>query len=176
MRSFLFLALLVVGCAEETFPGAPGGGNGRPPLVGIGGGPGGSGGSDGGVDAGPDGGDFKGACDNGADLDAIENAGDRIRNLAQDCGLFSCINLIGIGQQYANCVSGCVESSVQGLSAECAACYGSAEQCGVAAFCGARCQSNTCSTDCLDCLESAGCLLDLEECRGLPGDGCPDSG
>jgi hypothetical protein len=166
--------LCVVGCTEEVPPTVSGEGNdgvtiGRPPGTG---GSGGSPGADGGTDAEVDGGEPGGACNNESDLGAIEGANDRLRDIARDCGVFLCVNLVGNGELYGNCVSTCVQNSVQGLSFECAACYGDLERCGHDAFCRARCQNNTCSTACLECLSGADCFLEFESCRGLPGNGC----
>ncbi len=175
MKWLLVLSLCVVGCSNETAPPTVGGnGNRTPPGQGIGGGSGGTGGADGGTDAGADGGEPRGACDNGSDLDALEGTGDRPRDIARDCGLIECANWVGNGPGYESCVSTCVADAVAGLSPECIACYGGLERCSLDSFCRSQCQNNTCSTTCLGCMNGAGCLLDLEECRGLPGDGCPD--
>jgi hypothetical protein len=131
---------------------------------------------DGGTDAEVDGGEPKGACDNESDLEALEGADDNVRDIARICGLpnlppFCIIN----NQPYEECIGECVEDRVSGLSTECAACYGALERCGLGSRCGSQCQFDACSTMCFDCLNLAGCIEDFEECRGLPGDGCPDS-
>ena len=175
MKWLLVLSLCVVGCTNETAPPTVGGsGNPSVPGQGIGGGSRGTGGADGGTDAGTDGGERGGACDNGSDLDAIEGAGDGPRNIARDCGLIACANWVGNGPGYESCVSTCVADELAGLSPECAACYGGLERCSHDAFCRSQCQNNTCSATCLSCMNGADCILDLEECRGLPGDGCPE--
>jgi hypothetical protein len=135
------------------------------------GGAGGIGGGGGGV-----GGAGIGACDNESDLEALEGADSSPRDIARDCGrMFECANAIGITGRYGDCVSDCVEETVDGLSTECSSCYGALERCGLEAFCRPQCQVNTCSTLCLDCLNRADCIEEFEDCRGLPGDGCPDS-
>jgi hypothetical protein len=132
---------------------------------------------DGGTDAEVDGGEPKGACDNEWDLAALEDVGDNVRDIARVCGapntVPSCIFTI---QPYEECITDCVEEEVPGLSPDCAACYGALEGCGVAQVpsCSTQCQFNSCSTSCLDCLNHADCIAEFEECRGLPGDGCPD--
>lgn len=157
-------------------PTAPGGGSGGP-IIGGGGNDSDAGidpGLDGGLDAGLDDAGPKGACDNESDLGALESAGDSLRNIARDCGQFSCVNNIGNSVLYEDCVTRCVANSVQGLSTDCAGCYGGVERCGHDAFCRTRCQSDTCSVQCLDCLNGADCITEFEACRGLPGDACPD--
>lgn len=172
MKWLLFVGVWVVGCADPAPPSVSGEGADRPPVVSQGsGGSGGFGGTDGGTDAGIDGGDAKGACDNESDIDAIESAG-RLRDVARNCGLINCANFVGNSSGYESCVSGCVAFSAPTLSSECSACYASAERCSHDWFCRGPCQNDTCSTTCLECLNGADCLLDFEECRGLPGDGC----
>jgi len=176
------VGIFVVGCSDPSTAPAVAGGGGDLPITGIR--PGGSGGSAGagGIGGGAGGSETLGACDNGSDLDAIESAGESLRDIARDCGLpnnpeFTCANLIIInGPQYGDCIGECVEDRVPDLSSECAACYGGVEQCGLNAFCRTQCQLNTCGVRCLDCLENAGCIEEYEECRGLPGDGCPEPG
>jgi len=149
-----------------------------------GGGTGGAGGAGGSGGEGGVGGRALGACDNDSDLEAIEGVGDNVRDIARICGLpnnpSSLCGLIFSLQAYEECISECVEEEVAGLSSECATCYGALERCGVAQIpsipsCRTPCQQNTCSDLCLNCLEGAGCIEDFEECRGLPGDGCPYS-
>lgn len=172
MKWLLIVALGSLGCADNAPPPAPGGGGPIPP-----GGFAGSGGSAGAGGVGGEGGAggmSEGACDKASDLDAIEGAGQSVRDLARDCGRsFGCASSIGISGRYGDCVSDCVEEGVDGLSTECADCYGALERCGLESFCRPQCQVNTCSTLCLDCLEMAGCIEDYEICRGLPGDSCP---
>ena len=114
----------------------------------------------------------KGACDNGTDLDVIENAGDTLRNIARDCGLFVCAASIGDSEAYGQCVDVCVAARVPGISTDCADCYGNLESCGLVALCRFQCQANTCSVLCLNCLNDASCITEFEQCRGIPGDSC----
>jgi len=144
------------------------------------GGTGGVGGAAGFGGEGGAGGGALGACDNDSDLEALEGAGDNVRDIARDCGLPNnvssfCANLIFNPPLYEECITECVEEAVDGLSTECSACYGELERCGVESICRTQCQLNTCSTLCLDCLNLAGCIEEFEDCRGLPGDGCPDT-
>jgi hypothetical protein len=176
MRWAFCCFLCAVGCTQEAPPTVSGDGHGhdgvtigRPPGAG---GSGGSPGADGGADAEVDGGEPGGSCNNESDLGAIEGANDRLRDIARDCGVFLCGNLVGNGELYGECVSTCVQNGVQGLSIECAACYGELERCGHDAFCRARCLSNTCSMIRMDCLGGADCFTEFESCRGLPGNGC----
>jgi hypothetical protein len=129
--------------------------------------------------AGGVGGGALGACDNESDLDALEGVGDTVRDIARTCGLpnnpSSLCGLIFNAPLYEECITECVEEEVPGLSTECAACYGALERCGFDWFCQTQCQLNSCSPVCLDCLNLPGCLEEFEECRGLPGDDCPDS-
>lgn len=158
------------GCTDNappTVPGGPGSG------IGEGGGTGGAPGVDGGVDAGVDGGEPSGACENESDTDAIESAGG-VRDIARNCGLILCANFVGNSSGYESCVGACVANTVQGLSSECAACYGGIERCSLDAFCRQRCQNDTCSMTCLECLNGGDCVTEFEECRGFRGDGCPD--
>ena len=159
-----------------------------PFKVGLGGGGGaggtsgsaGTGGSGGMGGAGGAGGGALGACDNESDLDALEGAGDNVRDIARDCGSRNnpssfCDSLIFNLPQYEECVTECVEGAVDGLSTECSACYGELERCGIEVLCRTQCELNACSRSCLDCLNLAGCIEEFEDCRGLPGDGCPDA-
>ena len=165
-----------------------GGGAGSGGVGGIGGigggggmgGAGGIGGAGGMGGAGGAGGGALGACDNESDLDALEGAGDNVRDIARDCGSRNnpssfCGSLIFDLPRYEECVTECVEEAVDGLSTECSACYGELERCGIEELCRTQCELNACSRSCLDCLNLAGCIEEFEDCRGLPGDGCPDS-
>jgi hypothetical protein len=156
MKWLIICSIVCVGCGPAEVPAAPGGSGmganiGSLPTGGSGGigGMGGVGGG-GGIES-------RGACDNASDLDAILNANDTMRNIARDCRVLG--------------VLGCIQGRAPGLSDECTACYRNAETCSVASNCTSNCAFDTCSTDCLTC--SADCLADLEECTGLPGDGCP---
>jgi hypothetical protein len=145
-----------------------------------GGASGGAGGAGGFGGEGGAGGGALGACDNDSDLEALEGAGDNVRDIARDCGLPNnvssfCASLIFNALQYEECITECVEETVDGLSTECSACYGELERCGLELFCRTQCQLNNCSRSCLDCLNRAGCIEEFEDCRGLPGDGCPDT-
>lgn len=177
MKRLLILAVgvlvLVLGCADDTVPTAPGIGGPTPP-----GGFGGSGGSAGTGGTGGDGGaggepEPRGACDNSTDLAAIEAAAQNLRDIASACGAsLQCGSTTGISEQYGECVTDCVEVGVDGLSTECASCYGDLERCGLESFCRPQCQVNTCGTLCNDCLYNAGCIDEYERCRGLPGNSC----
>jgi len=108
----------------------------------------------------------------------IDSAEDSLRNIARDCAQpnlpGNCANLVGNGELYGDCISTCVENRVEGLSSECAGCYGDAERCSHDSFCISRCRLNTCSTPCLECLNGADCILELEECSGIPDDTCDE--
>jgi hypothetical protein len=173
MKWLVVLFICAVGCGDDAPPTIPGSGTPIPPSnVGGTGGVGGAGGSGG---AGGVGGGSVGACDNESDLDAIEGAGESLRDIARDCGSFECAIFFGLGFQYESCVNMCVEDHVSDLSTDCAACYGASERCSHDSLCTLRCRNDTCSPNCLECMSSADCITDLEECTGLPGDGCPDS-
>ena len=174
MKWLLFLSLCVVGCASEAPPTVPGSGTPIPPAMG-GGGSGGAGGAGGAGGEGGVGGGSKGACDNESDLDAIDGAEDTLRNIARDCGSFECAIFFGNGFAYESCVNICVKDYIPELSTNCAACYGGPERCSHDSLCTLRSRNDTCSTMCLDCMNLAGCITELEECSGLPGDGCPDT-
>jgi len=176
MKWLLCFALLLAGCSDSPPPSAGGGSN----LPGVGPGTGGAGGAGGAGGTGGVGGAPRGACDNAKDIDAAEAAGVSLREVASSCGSLAnvstfCDNFKFNAEQYEECVSDCVEDEVPGLSIECASCYGALERCGLVQFpsCRISCQQNLCSTLCLNCLNDAGCLEEYEDCRGLPGDGCP---
>jgi hypothetical protein len=179
MKWLVVLCLCVVGCADDGPPRIPGNGTPIPPGTGSGGN-GGAGGVGGVGGAGGVGGGALGACDNDRDLEASEDVGDNVRDIARICGLpnnpSSWCGLIFNLQDYEECINQCVEREVPGLSSECAACYGALERCGVAHMpsCRTPCQQNSCGDSCLTCLEGAGCIENFEDCRGLPGDGCPE--
>ena len=172
---FLFIAL-TLSCGEASrAPAAPGGAGG-PNVVGMNGGGTGSGGSAGAGGAGGAGGESFGACDNASDLEILASSGN-VRDTARDCGgLGRCNgddpNLNG--DVYEGCITACVENDVQGISNECASCYGALERCGLDSFCRLRCQLNTCSPMCLSCLRIAGCTEEFESCRGLEGTECTE--
>ena len=179
MKWLVVLSVFVVGCANDAPPAVPGTGTPVPPSMGSGG-TGGVGGAGGIGGEGGAGGGALGACDNESDLDALEAADGAPRDIARDCGLPNnvssfCANLIFNPPLYEECITECVEETVDGLSAECSACYGELERCGLESFCRIQCQLNNCSRSCLDCLDLAGCIEEFEDCRGLPGDGCPDT-
>jgi len=174
MRWFLIFALALLGCGDDSPPTVSSGSN-RVPSGSVGG-TGATGGTGGGGGAAGEGGAGgaapKGACDNGADLDAIEAATDSVRNIARNCGLFVCAASVGNANAYGQCVHDCVNARVPELSPDCAECYGNLERCGLLALCRFQCQANACSTLCLNCLNGASCIADFEECRGIPGDSC----
>jgi hypothetical protein len=174
MKWLLVLSFCVIGCASDEPPTVPGNGTPIPPAMGAGG-TGGIGGAGGIGGEGGAGGGAKGACDNESDLDAIDGAEDTLRNIARDCGAFECAIFFGNGFAYESCVNMCVEDQVPELSPDCAACYGGSERCSHDSLCILRCRNDTCRVGCLDCMSLAGCIEELEECSGLPGDGCPDS-
>jgi hypothetical protein len=169
----LACALFVTACGSDAVP-ALGQSGPIPNIVGrtLTPGRGGTGGSglNGGVDGGVDGGVGAGACDNPADLDAVAAA--NLNAVTTFCTGLVCLITIGNSPSYEQCVNACVERNVQGLSSECADCYGGVARCGLDAFCLSVCQFNTCGLQCLNCLSFVGCLTEFEECRGLPGDGC----
>lgn len=158
MKLLIVLSLLALGCGDRDTPVVPTGpGSG----VGVGPGSGGSGGVGGVGGVGGIGGSAgsagaMGACTNEDDLDAIQNANDTMRNIARDCRVLG--------------VPGCIQGRVPGLSAECAACYRQGEECSVFSNCTLSCQLDTCSANCLAC--TAGCIDTLQDCTGIPGDGC----
>ncbi len=157
MKLLIVLSLLALGCGSEdppVVPGGPGSGVGSGPGGGTGG-VGGVGGA-GGIGGSAGGGGAMGACDNEDDIDAIQNAGDTMRNIARDCRVLG--------------VPGCIEARVTGISTECASCYREGEQCSVFSNCTLSCQLDTCSANCLTCNEE--CIDTLQECTGIPGDGC----
>ncbi|NNE17225.1 MAG: hypothetical protein HKN10_01990, partial [Myxococcales bacterium] len=119
MKWLLIFALGLLGCGDDPPPNvsgsgdrAPGGSVSNPGATGGAAGFGGAGGAGG---AAPE-----GACDNGADLDAIEGASDTVRNLARNCGLFVCAASVGDGNAYEQCVNDCVNDGVPGISTDCA--------------------------------------------------------
>ena len=58
-------------------------------------------------------------------------------------------------------------SETDGLTADCAACYGGSVACG-AEFCTAQCSANTNAPLCLQCREDRGCTPGFVECSGIP--------
>lgn len=174
---FLVLAFTVGACGDSTTGsqrGSGGGGtSGSGGSVGTGGsvGAGGMGGSAGASGSAGTGGTPMGVCDNAADSGAIANAGDSLRSIGGDCGANSCLGQIGNPAAFGACVSACIETNV-GVSSECAGCYGGVGECGLSAFCLA-CSSDTCSQACLDCLNGANCLTELDTCTGIPAEICP---
>ncbi len=175
MRHFLLAAVLSLGCGESSAtPAAPGGAGGPIDVTGIesSGGSAGGGGASG---AGGAGGEPAGACNNLSDLEALAIAGS-VRDVARDCGtegfLPRCNAANLSGNAYEACINSCVETDVEGLSSECAGCYGAMERCSIDSFCLARCQLDTCSELCLSCVRNAGCIEEFEFCRGLAGAEC----
>jgi hypothetical protein len=66
-----------------------------------------------------------GACDNTGDLDALSGLQPtNARQIAADCGITECSNLLSMETAFKVCVDGCVDRAVAGLSSECASCYG----------------------------------------------------
>jgi hypothetical protein len=174
MRYFLLIAALVAGCGEpSSAPAVPSGGGGPVNVTGTNG----SGGTGGGVGdvggMGGAGGMAVGACDNPSDLEALAAAGS-VRDVARDCTVFRCAGTIANGTAYQACVESCIENDVPDLSSECVGCYGAMERCGLDSFCQLRCQSNTCNAMCLSCLRTAGCVEELEACRGIDGSECAE--
>jgi hypothetical protein len=174
MRYFLLISVFVIGCGEPSRPpAAQSEGGGPVNVTGMNGGTGGSTGVGGAGGAGGSGGFAMGACDNPSDLEALATTGS-VRDVARDCALFRCADTIANGNSYQACVESCVENDVQELSSECAGCYGAMERCSLDSFCQLRCQSNTCNAMCLSCLRIAGCIEELEACRGIDGTECPE--
>lgn len=174
MKWLLLFALGLLGCGDDPPPTLSGNGTRVPGgSIGVTGGTLGAGGDGGaGGEGGAGGAQAKGACDNATDLDAIEAAGQSVRDIARSCGLSVCAASIGNATAYGVCVEDCLSQRVPALSTDCAGCYGDLESCGLASLCRFQCQGGTCSILCLDCLTNGGCLTAFEECRGLPGDGC----
>ena len=174
MKWLLLLCLCVAGCGNDAPPTVPGTGTPIPPGMGTGG-TGGAGGAGGIGGEGGAGGGAKGACDNESDLDAMDDAEDTLRDIARDCGAFECAIFFGNGFAYEACLNMCVGDQVPELSPDCAACYVASERCSHDSLCILRCRNDTCSIGCLECMSLAGCIEELEECSGLPGDDCPDA-
>lgn len=153
------------GLAGAGGSGGLGGAAGDGGAGGMGGdaGEGGTGGQGGGMQA-------SGVCNNSADLAAMASAGESLQSIGGDCGLDSCLGNIGNPAAFSTCVSTCIETAV-GVSSACAGCYGEVGGCGLAASCFA-CATNTCSQNCLDCLNGASCLTSLDTCTGLPAEVC----
>jgi hypothetical protein len=175
MRCCLLIVALVLGCGEPSqAPAALGGAGGPIDVTGMNGETGGS--SGGGGAGGGAGGEAAGACDNASDLEALAIAGS-VRDVARDCGsegaVPRCDGANLSGDAYETCISACVANDVQGLSGACAGCYGAMERCALDSFCQLRCRTDTCDPICLSCLLIAGCIEELEVCRGIPGDECP---
>ncbi|MGB8332759.1 MAG: hypothetical protein WCE62_21725 [Polyangiales bacterium] len=172
MKAFLVALALVFGCSDQGAGPPPGGGSGIPPILGTGN-TGGSPPPDGGIEPGTDASVSRGACDNAADLGAIESSGST-RDISRGCSQTTClVESFGDLAIYEQCVNGCVEDGVQGVSADCAACYGLLERCIIEQSCREACVGgDTCSTVCSNCLSTYGCTEEFESCRGLPGDGC----
>ena len=118
------------------------------------------------------GGEAAGACENESDLGVIDSAEDTLRNIARDCGTFQCGNRVGMGDAYESCVNMCIEERLQDLSPECIACYGAGERCSHDSFCRMLCQNASCGLACLNCMNGADCIEELEECTGIPDDTC----
>jgi hypothetical protein len=171
MRWPLLLVLLMLGCGETSgAPSAPGGEGGPVNVFGSDNGVGGMSGAGGGGGAG---GDVPGTCANDSDLQALASGGS-VRDVARDCGVFRCGGVASDAEAYQACVDACIENDVQGISTDCAACYGAIERCGLDSFCQLRCQTDTCSAMCLSCLEQAGCSAEFETCRGIEGIECAE--
>ena len=58
-------------------------------------------------------------------------------------------------------------SGTDGLSRDCADCYGGSVACG-AEFCTAQCSADTNAPQCLQCREDSGCTPTFVECSGIP--------
>ncbi|MDH3726698.1 MAG: hypothetical protein OER77_04130 [Myxococcales bacterium] len=176
----LICTVIVTGCANDPPPPfAPGSEGGFVPdfltrVVDPGGG-GAGGGLDGGIDSGVDGGVDGGWCDNLPDLEALAAA--NVSSVTALCTGLVCLNTLGNTVLHQQCVSACLEQNISGLSSECAVCYAGVAGCALDALCYGVCQFNTCGLQCLNCLSFAGCLIEFEACRGIPGtvcDGPPD--
>jgi hypothetical protein len=77
----------------------------------------------------------------------------------------------------ANCVVDCIVEQPVDLSQGCLDCYGKTVACG-AAFCAAKCASNTDDPACIACrcgdVSGVNCVEDFDDCSGLePTTTCP---
>lgn len=114
-----------------------------------------------------------GACNNGNDVNALaalqpSNA----RQVAANCGLASCSNLILDQAAFTTCVNDCVELAVAGLSSDCSSCYGELAWCSRLG-CLTPCASNSCAPLCLTCSGYSACVNALNECAGRASIDCP---
>lgn len=77
----------------------------------------------------------------------------------------------GCGHEDAECISSCFEENY-GYTAQCAACFGSLPLCTYTMGCMEACMADGTGEDCAAC--NAPCVLELNECTGLPGGGADD--
>ena len=188
------LGLSLSACDNEQPPAAPGGGGGLgtefPPFPGTGGtgaggigGTAGSGATSGAAGGGGNGGmagnggvggaAVRGACANPDDRMALADFGlpPAARQAAASCGMTA--PRCGALPDRALCISQattCIEGRIQGISNDCATCFGELSWCGIGC-------NNDCIRDpCGDCLSCGGgsyaqCQARLYECTGmLPAD------
>ena len=115
-----------------------------------------------------------GACDNTGDVSALAalqptNA----RQIAADCGIGECSNVLGMEAAFKACVDGCVDRRVAGLSPQCSSCYGDLAWCS-GTGCLTACQSNSCTPLCLACDGYDACVIALDVCAGRMSIDCAD--
>lgn len=195
----VFLAATGLGaCNNAAVPPPPGGGTGGSDgagatagsggtgaaagtggMAGIGGtgGSGGTGGDGGGGGNGGVGGTGgiapMGACNNVSDVDALAAlVPSNARQVAADCGLASCIDLVLDQAAFTTCVDECVEGAVSGLSLNCSTCYGELAWC--SRGCLTPCASNSCTALCLTCAGYSECVVALDLCAGRMSIDCSD--
>jgi hypothetical protein len=168
------LALGILGCGNEgSTPPAVSGGGGPIDVAGLDStdGIGGQGGASGGAGGAGGVGGSTGACDNDGDLESLSFVSGG-REVAADCSISRCSNLVGDPNAYEACVTSCVEGQIPGLSEACASCYGAADRCALDSFCYLQCRVNPCTLSCTSCLTIAGCTEELGACTGIVGNDC----
>jgi hypothetical protein len=182
MRAFCALMLLLTACGTEEAPTAVPG-DGSDPAIPSGtirtdgngsgqggqGGTAGTGGEDGTGGSGGAGG-ATGACISDTDLESLSFV-ESGREVARQCVVSTCGSILNV-DDYAVCVTRCVNLRIRGLSPECGACFGQASRCELENACTASCRINECSTQCLACWRTAGCLSELDDCTGLGDADC----
>ena len=192
----MFLAATALGgCNNEVVRPPPGGGTGGSGGAGAtagsggtggtgasagtggmagGGGTAGSGGAGGNGGVGGAGGIAPmGACNNVSDVDALAAlVPSNARQVAANCGLATCSNLLVDQVAFTTCVNECVEGAVSGLSLDCSTCYGELAWCSLG--CLTPCESNSCSALCLTCVGYSECVAALDACAGRMSIDCSD--
>lgn len=107
-----------------------------------------------------------GACDNTGDVSALAGLQPtNARQIAADCGISECSNLLSMEAAFKACVDGCVERTVSDLSSECSSCYGDLAWCS-RVLCLTPCASDSCTNFCLACDGYGACIGALDACAG----------